>query len=164
MMFDVEQFVLRPASKPEAPLVRQHGFTLLEILIVVAILSILMMVGTPLYQNYALRAKVSAELPLMDPLKKRVSEVFVLEDRWPLSNEDAGALQATGYNGQYLQSVEVTDDPVDGSLLLTYDTSALRALTGQNTIIFYPVLTSNRITWECDEGTVPSKYRPVRCR
>lgn len=142
----------------------QAGLSLLESLVVIAIISIVTMIGTPIYQNYALRTKVSGDLLAMDPVKKLVSEEYAINDIWPINNEQARAKEPTTYSGTYLQSVEVTNTPVDGSILLTYNVNVLPALTGRNTIIFYPTVTTTQVIWSCDRGSIPKKYRPARCR
>ena len=144
--------------------IKQNGFTLIEALIVIAITSILVMVISPLYQNYVARAKISGDLSLMHPLMLRMNEEYALNDEWPSSNAEAGAREPAHYKGKYLASAEVSDNPQAGTMTLTYDADELRVLRGTNTLVFYPSNSASGANWECDQGTIPSKYRPPNCR
>lgn len=142
----------------------QDGFTLMEILIVIAIASILAMISVPFYQSYTVRAKISGELALMHPLMQRMNEEYSLNNKWPSSNAEAGAHEPTAYRGTYLSSVEVSDTPQVGTMTLTYKEDAIPVLQGSNTLIYYPSVSSGSHNWQCDQGTIPSKYRPPICR
>ena len=143
----------------------QRGFTLIEALITVAIISILAMVGTPFYQAYTVQAKVGGDLLTMAPVKQLVHEMYIVDGTWPATNEEAGANDPITYFGQYVNSVTVTDQPVPGSIELNYDASVLRQLGSNSTIVYYPVLnaTGGIKTWHCDEGTMVDRYRPKQC-
>jgi type IV pilus assembly protein PilA len=142
--------------------VSETGFTLLEVLIALAIVSILAMVAVPYYQDYRTRAKVAGDFGLIEPVKKRLIEEFMLNGNWPVDNDSALVGAPQNYHGQYLQSVEVSDQPQPGSLKLTYDIPALGA---NNTIIFYPQQGgSGSVSWKCDEGSMVDDFRPQQCR
>lgn len=141
------------------------GFTLLEVLVVIAIISIIAMVATPIYQSYSIRAKVGAELKQIADLKQRVTEQFMIEGVWVTSNEEAGGKPPQHYGGQYVESVEITDNPVPGSILVTYDSVALPVLGANNTLVFRPDTSgSGGFEWICDTGTMVDKYRPNQCK
>jgi type IV pilus assembly protein PilA len=145
--------------------VSETGFTLLEILIALAIVSILAMVAVPYYQDYRTRAKVAADFGLIEPVKKRLIEEFMLSGSWPVDNDSALVDAPENYHGQYLQSVEVSDQPQPGSLKLTYDNTKLPALGTNNTIIFYPQQGgSGSVSWKCDKGSMVDGFRPQQCR
>lgn len=140
------------------------GFTLMEILIVIAIASILVMISVPFYQNYTVRTKVSGDLSLMHPLMQRMNEEYALNNKWPSSNAEAGALEPSEYRGTYLSSAEVSDTPQAGTMTLTYNEEAIPVLRGMNTLVYYPGVGSGSNNWQCGQGTMPSKYRPPNCR
>jgi len=144
------------------PVVSEAGFTLLEILIAMAIVSILAMVAVPYYQDYRTRAKVAGDFGLIEPVKNRVMEAHMMMGSWPVDNDSASVDAPETYHGQYLQSVEVSDQPRPGSLKLTYD---IPALGGNNTIIFYPQQGgSGSVSWKCDKGSMADNFRPNQCR
>jgi len=142
----------------------QNGFTLIEVLTVIAIASILSMISMPLYQNYAVRAKISGDFSLIHPLMLRMNEEYAINDKWPLTNAEAGAHAPSHYKGKYLLSAQVSDNPQAGTLKLTYDAVELPVLRGTNILVFYPIQNTSGASWECDQGTIPAKYRPPNCR
>lgn len=142
----------------------QNGMSLLELMVVTAIASALIMVSVPLYQNYTTRTKIGSELPLSRPLMLLMNEQYATNSVWPSSNDEANAHPPTSYSGEYLLSAAISDTPQDGTMTLTYDTSKIPVLRGSDTIVFYPVQDINGAVWHCDQGTIPAKYRPSRCK
>lgn len=145
---------------------RQNGLTLIELLIVFAIISIIAVIGTPLYQGYRLKAKIGTGIVTMAPLQRLSTEHFFLNGSWPADNLEAGAKTPETYAANFVTSVTLTDTPSPGSIMLTYDNTALRALGNRNTIAYYPDVSSGNggITWKCDAGTMDTRYRPSNCR
>jgi len=143
----------------------QYGLTLIEILVVVAIISIVGLVATPLYQGYTIRTKISSGIATLAPVQRLSTEYFILNESWPSDNAEAGANTPDTYAQNFLTSVAISETPHPGSIILTYDNSTLRMLGNSNTIIYYPVGdSSGHITWRCDEGTMVERYRPANCR
>lgn len=142
----------------------KNGFTLIEVLFAITIISILSMISMPLYQNYQVRTKVSGELSLMRPLMTSMIEKYALYSEWPSSNADAGAREPEFYKGKYLLSATISDSPQAGTMTLVYDVDKLPALRGTNTLVFYPGEGNNSANWKCDQGSLPSKYRPSNCQ
>ena len=153
------------ASVPRSKRNHQNGLTLIEILVVVAIISVIGMVGTPLYQNYKVRTKVGSSLVTMTPVQRLATEYFILNESWPSNNTEAGAKSPETYALNYLTRVAISDIPQPGSIVLTYDNTTLRMLGNKNTIIYYPTTDAyGYIIWHCDEGTLIDQYRPANCR
>ena len=144
----------------------QSGFTLIELLIVIAIISILAMVATPTYLAFALRAKISGDIPMIEPLKQLVTEFYVIENQWPQDNATAYGLPPEEYSGKYVQSVSVSSTPTPGSLTVVYDNTEINILNQNNTLIFQPQIdaTTNAVVWVCEGGTIDKRYRPSECR
>lgn len=144
----------------------EAGFTLLEVLMALAIMSILAMVAVPYYQDYRTRVKVAGEFGLIEPVKKRVMEEYLVKGSWPVDNDSAMLGPPGSYQGNYLQGVEVGRDPLPGALKLIYDNTKLPALGADNTIIFYPQQGGNggSVYWKCDKGSMADDYRPHQCR
>jgi len=150
----------KPKSIPD----KQQGLTLIEILAVTAIISIIGMVATPLYQSYKIKAKVGTGVVSIGPIQKQVLEYYSINSIWPADNAEAGAGAPNAYNTNYLVNVELTHSPVPGSIEMTYDSSTLKVLGSNNTLIYYPVVNSGSISWKCDAGTMNDRYRPAHCR
>lgn len=149
----------RSSNKPQA------GLTLIEVLVVIAIASIIAMFGTPIYQGYQLKTKVGSSIVSSVPVQRLVTEYYILNESWPADNAEAGAGTPESYAANYVTRVAVSNTPQSGSIELTYDNVALRTLGNNNTLIFYPDPGANgSIVWKCDHGTIAMEYRPANCR
>ncbi|MBH6133651.1 pilin, partial [Neisseria meningitidis] len=86
----------------------QKGFTLIELMIVIAIVGILAAVALPAYQDYTARAQVSEAILLAEGQKSAVTEYYLNHGEWPANNSSAGvATTATDIKGKYVEKVEV---------------------------------------------------------
>ncbi|HEZ5349422.1 TPA: pilin [Neisseria meningitidis] len=90
----------------------QKGFTLIELMIVIAIVGILAAVALPAYQDYTARAQVSEAILLAEGQKSAVTEYYLNHGIWPANNNSAGVATSTDIKGKYVQSVEVKNGVV----------------------------------------------------
>ncbi|HEZ7145326.1 TPA: pilin [Neisseria meningitidis] len=90
----------------------QKGFTLIELMIVIAIVGILAAVALPAYQDYTARAQVSEAILLAEGQKSAVTEYYLNHGIWPGDNSSAGVATSTDIKGKYVQSVEVKNGVV----------------------------------------------------
>ncbi|MFN3713952.1 MAG: pilin [Alcanivoracaceae bacterium] len=135
----------------------QQGFTLIELMIVVAIIGILAAVAIPAYSDYTVRAKVSEGLSLASGAKTSVTEFALSTGGLPADNAEAGLLSPTSITGNNVASVTVNG----GNIEIEYSNDA--AIQG-NTVILVPANTQGSIIWSCTGGDVEPRYRPANCR
>ncbi|EMT4893008.1 pilin [Neisseria gonorrhoeae] len=96
----------------------QKGFTLIELMIVIAIVGILAAVALPAYQDYTARAQVSEAILLAEGQKSAVTEYYLNNGEWPKDNDSAGvASSPTDIKGKYVESVTVTNGVVTAKML-----------------------------------------------
>ncbi|HGM2564260.1 TPA: pilin [Neisseria gonorrhoeae] len=94
----------------------QKGFTLIELMIVIAIVGILAAVALPAYQDYTARAQVSEAILLAEGQKSAVTEYYPNHGEWPKDNGDAGVASASEIKGKYVQKVEVNNGVVTAEM------------------------------------------------
>ncbi|HGO7103637.1 TPA: pilin [Neisseria meningitidis] len=94
----------------------QKGFTLIELMIVIAIVGILAAVALPAYQDYTARAQVSEAILLAEGQKSAVTEYYLNHGIWPGDNNSAGVATSTDIKGKYVQKVEVKNGVVTATM------------------------------------------------
>ncbi|HHK0572725.1 TPA: pilin, partial [Neisseria gonorrhoeae] len=95
----------------------QKGFTLIELMIVIAIVGILAAVALPAYQDYTARAQVSEAILLAEGQKSAVTEYYLNHGEWPENNTSAGVASASDIKGKYVKEVEVKNGVVTAKML-----------------------------------------------
>ncbi|EMT7539410.1 pilin [Neisseria gonorrhoeae] len=94
----------------------QKGFTLIELMIVIAIVGILAAVALPAYQDYTARAQVSEAILLAEGQKSAVTEYYLNHGEWPENNASAGVASASDIKGKYVKEVEVKNGVVTAKM------------------------------------------------
>lgn len=136
-----------------------RGFTLIELMIVVAIIAILAAIAIPAYQDYTIRAQVTEGMTLATSAKLAAWDYLSNHGTFPADNTAAGLADSTEIVGDYVASVDV-----DGTdVTVTFGNKANTAISGE-TVDLVPTVGDGSITWDCTGGTVIAKYRPSVCR
>ena len=150
----------------------QKGFTLIELMIVVAIIAILAAIALPAYQDYTIRAQVGEGPINAAALKTAVAEFRADRGAWPADNAAVGITNTI--SGTYVANIANTS----GALLITYGNNANSAITGSTMSLRAAVNTNGDIAWVCADRaaptgftaagtnttTVAAKYRAANCR
>ncbi|RME34890.1 MAG: prepilin-type N-terminal cleavage/methylation domain-containing protein, partial [Gammaproteobacteria bacterium] len=135
----------------------QQGFTLIELMIVVAIIGILAAVAIPAYQDYTVRAKVTEGLSLASAAKTGVSEWFATNGNFPSANASVGLPTAASITGNSVRSVSIGNN---GVITVTFAGTGLPTSVAGDTILLTPTNNNGAVAWSCTGGTLDSKYRP----
>jgi len=145
----------------------QQGFTLIELMIVVAIIGILAAVAIPAYSDYTIRAKVSEGMGIGAAAKTSVSEFYIARGVMPSTSTLAGVniAQTTPYVSGVGFSGTATAAGA-GIITITYRPLSSGIVTGtSDTVIFQGLGNSTSgVRWTCTGGTLVDKYRPANCR
>ncbi|MBI1195524.1 MAG: prepilin-type N-terminal cleavage/methylation domain-containing protein [Gammaproteobacteria bacterium] len=136
----------------------QQGFTLIELMIVVAIIGILAAVAIPAYQDYTTRAKISEVIGIAAKDKSSVSEYYISMGSMPADATAAGVSTDAG------QSIYISTIAYDGAGGLSYTVTGTNSAADGKDVIFTGTGSTTGVQWSCTSSTVDKKYLPANCR
>ena len=138
----------------------QQGFTLIELMIVVAIIGILATVAIPVYQDYTIRAQISEGLTLSAGAKAAVSEYLMDRGAWPTNNDEAGLADKHDIIGNYTEHISVGDNVIE--IKFGYDA---HTKIMDEKIELTAVDNDGSISWTCaSAGVIQANHLPEACR
>jgi type IV pilus assembly protein PilA len=143
----------------------QKGFTLIELMIVVAIIAILAAIALPAYQDYVIRSQVSEGAVLADGAKTAFAEFYSNRGIYPPSNASAGLATNTSIIGNYVTQVDV--GAVAGKIQVTYGNQANAKIATKLLMFSSYSSGGGSLAWSCTPTagtTVDPKYLPTSCR
>ena len=136
----------------------QQGFTLIELMIVIAIIAILMAYAIPAYRDYTVRAKAGECMSLSAAAKQSVSEYYLSEGALPTDNAEAGLALSSSITGENVASIAVAGD----TITCTFNTND-STLSGSSILFVASTASAGSIEWNCTSG-LADRYLPTSCR
>ncbi|MBT5818795.1 MAG: prepilin-type N-terminal cleavage/methylation domain-containing protein [Proteobacteria bacterium] len=158
----------------------QGGFTLIELMIVVAVIGVLAAIAIPSYQDYVARAQVSEAFVLSAPVRRAQEEFFMMNGKWPKGHSSPGyvGLPATYscfrcYSGKYVYGMHTSASPSvwggrGGVIIVYFGEDASKRIYGKE-MAFVAEENGGSISWKCkpfpdpSQGPIDEKYLPGSC-
>jgi type IV pilus assembly protein PilA len=147
----------------------QKGFTLIELMIVVAIIAILAAIALSQYQDYVIRSQVSEGSSLADGVKTAVGEFYQNHGYFPAANSSAGLAASGSIIGNYVSAVTLGTGSAAGTIEVAYNQTktntslSTAAGTTANGLWFSPVSHAGSISWVCKSSKIKQKWCASSC-
>ena len=134
----------------------EAGFTLLELMMVIAIIGVMATMAIPALQNYMVRARVMEGFEMALPARMAVEEAYLSHHRFPSHQQETHFVSPSPTRN--VDNITIAGQT--GKIIISYTEKA-----GNGTLILSPKVSQDgQMTWDCDEGSLASQYRPQVCR
>jgi type IV pilus assembly protein PilA len=140
----------------------QQGFTLIELMIVVAIIAILAAIAISQYQDYVIRSQVSEGSSLADGVKTAVGEYYNNRGFFPANNTAAGLALPATIKGEYVSSINIASTTT-GIIVASYQGSKANDKLAADFLEFSAIPNAGSIEWHCRSAALPQKWCPSSC-
>jgi type IV pilus assembly protein PilA len=137
----------------------QQGFTLIELMMVVAVIGILASMAIPAYQGYTIRAQIAEGLTLSAGAKAALTEHFVMNGDWPENNNKASLVNHNNIMGKYVKSIRVKRNEI----IIMYGYDAHNAIFNKK-ITLTAIEQFGVIRWTCASAAIRDSHLPSACR
>jgi type IV pilus assembly protein PilA len=141
----------------------QKGFTLIELMIVVAIIAILAAIAISQYQDYVAKSQFSEAPSIVDGLKTKVVEAYTQTGVCPV-NGDPGFAAATSFVGKYVAQVTLGTSGTDCLITATFKAQSVAAPLVSQDATFTGVNNAGTFSWTCAAAGIDAKYLPQACQ
>lgn len=139
---------------------KQQGFTLIELMIVMAVIGILASIAIPAYQDYTIRAQISEGIVLSGGARAALVDYFIDRGDWPNNNNKAGLANQNDIEGKYVKSVKVKDNEIE----IMFGKDAHNVIFNKK-ITMTAQESFGMIRWVCaSAGAIPDRHLPQGCR
>jgi type IV pilus assembly protein PilA len=140
----------------------QYGFGFIELLVSLAIISILITIAVTTYAEYSLRARVSGSIRLVSPAKLAVAEYYSSHNEFPASNAAAGIAPPEDISDEAVQSVSIGTVPTTGTIVVVFNSRG--SVAAGDSVLLIPLKYHNTVLWQCTSKTLLKKLLPAACR
>ena len=146
----------------------QKGFTLIELMIVVAIIGILAAIAIPAYQDYTVRAKLSEVIGTSAAAKTPLYEAYTSDGAMPAATDQVVLDALANFDASNFAGTTATTYAVSGTdsevATITATLESLAADADGDTLVFVYTGTATGLTYDCTGGTLDDKFRPSQCK
>ena len=141
---------------------KQQGFTLIELMIAVALIAIMATLAIVSYTDYSQRARISSGLRLTSGIKQAIAEYHSRHGSFPESNAQAYLAAPTEFTDTRVRSISIDTVPSAGTIIITYKGAG--SVAEGDTLLLIPEDNAGSIGWNCTSYTIINRLLPAQCR
>ncbi len=146
-------------AEQKSRVLRGRGFTLIELMVTIAVLGILLSIAVNVYQEYTIRTRIAESVALVAPVQQAVSEYYSFNGTLPLTLGELEFItsSAAAYRGDYVSTIDLT---APGLVEVTMQVSDALGTASGTTVEFQAAADTGAVVNWTVGGSIPDKYRP----